>query len=199
MTVLSDQLSVIGEPAKCNGTRSAVFGRWLEDRENHMSVRDNRNASYLGKVSNFFSPSKIALGVDAAKSVGMEAKALGAEKALIVTDPGVVKAGLVEGIREALIDEKVRVVGVYDKVEVETPARVIDEAAAMARAGGFELIVGLGVAQPSTRQRGSRCSPRTRGVCSTTWAWTSPRRRRFPRFRYRLPQEAVPRSPGSLP
>ena len=97
----------------------------------------------LGRLSNFFSPSKIALGIDAAKTVGAEAKSLGATKALIVTDPGVVKAGLVEGIRQSLLTEKIEV-GVYDKVEFETPARIIDDAAAMARAGGFQLIVGLG-------------------------------------------------------
>jgi alcohol dehydrogenase class IV len=96
-----------------------------------------------GRLSNFFSPSKIALGIDAAKTVGMEVKSLGAAKALIVTDPGVVKAGLVEGIRQSLLAEKIEV-GVYDKVEFETPARVIDEAAAVARTGGFQLIVGLG-------------------------------------------------------
>jgi alcohol dehydrogenase class IV len=108
-----------------------------------MSLTDKTNGSYLGRVSNFFSPSKIALGVDAAKTVGTEAKALGARKVLIVTDPGVVKAGLVDGIRQSLLAQSIEV-GLYDKVEFETPARVIDEGAALARAGGFQLIVGLG-------------------------------------------------------
>jgi alcohol dehydrogenase class IV len=101
------------------------------------------NTPPLGRLSNFFSPSKIALGVDAAKTVGTEAKSLGAAKALIVTDPGVVKAGLVEGIRQSLLAQNIEV-GLYDKVEFETPARVIDEGATLARTGGFQLIVGLG-------------------------------------------------------
>jgi len=95
------------------------------------------------RIYSFFSPNKILLGVGAAKQVGKEAKFLDGRKALIVTDSGVVKAGLVESIKESLISENVEV-DIFDKVELEPPARVIDECARIAREDGYNIIVGLG-------------------------------------------------------
>jgi len=95
------------------------------------------------RICNFFSPSKIILGVAAAEQVGNEAKSLGGQKVLIITDPGVARVGLVEKIQEALISEKL-IVGIFDRVELEPPARVIDECADLVRKEGYDLIVGLG-------------------------------------------------------
>ncbi|MDH5493331.1 MAG: iron-containing alcohol dehydrogenase, partial [Myxococcales bacterium] len=47
-------------------------------------------------------PTRVAFGAGAARSVGTEAKALGAKSALVITDPGVLSAGLIEGITESL-------------------------------------------------------------------------------------------------
>ena len=95
------------------------------------------------RICHFFSPSKIILGVAAAEQVGNEAKSLGGQKVLIITDPGVARVGLVEKIQEALISEKL-IVGIFDRVELEPPARVIDECADLVRKEGYDLIVGLG-------------------------------------------------------
>lgn len=102
-----------------------------------------RSAYSIDKIYGFFSPNKILLGVGAAKQVGKEAKSLGSEKALIVTDPGVIKAGLLEGIQESLKSENVKV-GIFDRVELEPPARVIDECAKLAREENYNIIIGLG-------------------------------------------------------
>ena len=103
-----------------------------------------KNSFYpTDKICNFFSPNKIILGVAATKQVGREAKFLGGEKALIVTDPGVVKAGLLKGIQESLVSEEISV-GIFDRVELEPPARVIDECGKLAREGGYSIIIGVG-------------------------------------------------------
>ncbi len=47
-------------------------------------------------------PTRIVFGVGAVKSVGEEARAAGITRALIVTDPGVVRAGLCGPVEEAL-------------------------------------------------------------------------------------------------
>ena len=47
-------------------------------------------------------PTRIVFGVGAASETGSEAKRIGATKALIVTDKGVVAAGLLSPIEEAL-------------------------------------------------------------------------------------------------
>lgn len=103
-----------------------------------------KNSFYApGKISTFLSPNKINIGIGAAKQVGIDAKALGGKKALIVTDPGVVKAGLIDGIQESLESENVHT-GIFDRVIAEPPARVIDESAQIARKEGYDIIIGVG-------------------------------------------------------
>jgi alcohol dehydrogenase class IV len=99
--------------------------------------------TFTGRLDNFFSPNKIVLGAGAARSVGAEAEALGGEKAVIVTDAGIVKTGMVEGIRESLAAQGVDAV-VYDGVELETPARVIDDCAQFARRERCNIVIGFG-------------------------------------------------------
>ena len=95
------------------------------------------------RISNFLSPNKISIGIGAAKQVGIDSKALGGKKALIVTDPGVVKAGLIDSIQESLESEKVHT-GIFDRVVAEPPARIIDESAQIAREQGYDIIIGVG-------------------------------------------------------
>ncbi len=103
-----------------------------------------KNSFYApDKISTFLSPNKISIGIGAAKQVGVDAKALGGKKALIVTDPGVVKAGLIDGIQESLESENVHT-GIFDRVIAEPPARVIDESAQIARKEGYDIIIGVG-------------------------------------------------------
>lgn len=72
------------------------------------------------RLSVFLSPNRILLGIGAAEETGREVKALGAKKALIVTDPGVVEAGLVDQVKSSLESEDIEV-GVFQKVEPEPP------------------------------------------------------------------------------
>lgn len=97
----------------------------------------------LDKISTFLSPNKIILSTGATKQVGIESKALGGKKALIVTDPGVVKAGLIDGVQESLESEKINS-GIFDQVEAEPPARIVDECAQIARREGYDIIIGIG-------------------------------------------------------
>ncbi len=98
---------------------------------------------FADRQSVFFSPRKLVLSVGASKTVGAEVKALGSRKSLIVTDPGVLGTGTVEAIRESILAEGVEVI-VFDRVEIETPARVIDECAAFARREKCDAVIGLG-------------------------------------------------------
>lgn len=95
------------------------------------------------KAHVFFSPHKIVFGTGTAAAAGTEAKSLGASKVLIVTDPGVVKAGLLPSITGPLEAAKLPY-AVYDKIEAEPPLRCVDEAAALLRAERCDLVLGVG-------------------------------------------------------
>jgi len=122
-------------------------------------VQSNLN---MARLWFFSSPNRIIFGVGAAKQVGAEAKSLGGKKVLIVTDWGVAKAGLVETIEESLRSEKIRA-DVFDRVEIEPPARVVDECAQLVREEGYNLIVGLGGGSSLDTAKGAAIMATNRG------------------------------------
>lgn len=97
----------------------------------------------IDKVYHFFAPNKIVLGVGSARQVADEVKSLRRKNALVVTDQGVAKAGLLDAIMASLAAGGVSA-GVYDGVVADPPAGVVDECARVARDGGYDIIVGIG-------------------------------------------------------
>jgi alcohol dehydrogenase class IV len=95
------------------------------------------------KAHYFYAPHKVVFGLGAAAHLPAEAKALGAAKVLLVTDPGVVKAGLLQPLQEALAAAGLKS-AVFGEVIPEPPSQVVDQAARMFQAEGCDLIVGLG-------------------------------------------------------
>jgi alcohol dehydrogenase len=101
------------------------------------------NAPSLMNLFNFFSPSRIMLGVGAAREVGRVAKSLGGRRAVIVTDRGVAQLGIADEIKQHLLSAGMDV-EVFDRVELEPPAGVVDGCASYVRQTGFDIIVGVG-------------------------------------------------------
>lgn len=95
------------------------------------------------KLSTFLASKKTLLAQGAISQAGPEAKKLGAKKVLVVTDAGVIKAGLADTVRDSLSAAGLDV-GVFDGIEPEPPARVIDQCAGEFRQGGYDLCLGLG-------------------------------------------------------
>jgi alcohol dehydrogenase class IV len=89
----------------------------------------------------YFGPTKIVFGVGTARDVDMEMAGLGCRQALVVTDPGVMKAGLVEGVLKALGE---RCAGVWSDVPQDTGIGVVNRAAAFAREKGVDCVVSVG-------------------------------------------------------
>jgi len=94
-------------------------------------------------IHTFLSPNRILFGIDAVKAVATEGKQLGGSKALIVTDPGVVEAGLVEAITAPLDSEGIAF-SLYDQVEPEPPARIVEECSQYLKDQNCDLIIGVG-------------------------------------------------------
>ena len=97
----------------------------------------------MDKVNIFRSPNKVIFGNGVVTQVGAEAEKMGAKKALIVTDAGVVKSGLTAGVEDALKKLKIDY-GLFDRVEAEPPARIVDECAREVRENGYDIIIGIG-------------------------------------------------------
>jgi len=95
------------------------------------------------KIHSIFSPNKVLFGIGASREIGKEAKALGGTKVLIVTDPGVVNSGLVSSLR-ANLEEAGMKVFLFDRVEPEPSASLVDESAQLTKENGVDVVIGVG-------------------------------------------------------
>jgi alcohol dehydrogenase class IV len=89
----------------------------------------------------YFGPTKIVFGPGASRDVAMEMASLGCSRALVVTDPGVVRAGLAEGVVKALGE---RCTGIFSDVPQDTGVGVVNRAADFARQKGADCVVSVG-------------------------------------------------------
>lgn len=64
-------------------------------------------------------------------------------KILVVTDPGIVKANLLDGLLSTLQTAGIAPL-VYDKVVADPPERIVNDAIQFARSGGVNAVIGLG-------------------------------------------------------
>jgi alcohol dehydrogenase class IV len=101
------------------------------------------NGMIFEKAHVFYSPNKILFGPNTVKNVGNEAQQLGGRKALIITDPGVVQAHVIEPIKASLDAAGVSW-AVYDQVKPEPPVACVEEAAAKFKSEKCDLVVGVG-------------------------------------------------------
>jgi hydroxyacid-oxoacid transhydrogenase len=82
-------------------------------------------------------------GRGAAGDAGWELERLGVKRAMLVSDPGVVAAGMTDRVREA-IEASSMETEVWGSARVEPTADSFAEAAAFAADGGFDGFVGIG-------------------------------------------------------
>jgi len=87
---------------------------------------------------------KIFIGHGAVENnIGVIVKSLGAKRVLIVTDKGVVQAGLVDKVTQPLEKEKVEF-GIFDGCEPDAPIATIKSCAKFAKGGGYDLFISIG-------------------------------------------------------
>lgn len=97
----------------------------------------------MNKVNIFRSPNKVIFGNGTVSLVGAEAEKMGARKVLIVTDTGVVKGGLIAEVEKSLKASKIDC-GLFDRVEAEPPARIVDECAREVTEKKYDVLIGVG-------------------------------------------------------
>lgn len=88
-------------------------------------------------------PTAIKHGIGAIKHIGEEIKALGSDKVLLVTDPGIHNAGVTKPVIENLEASGVEVV-LFNKVEPNPPVRLIEEGSKFYTAENCNGLVAVG-------------------------------------------------------
>ncbi|EKS27477.1 iron-containing alcohol dehydrogenase [Afipia felis] len=91
----------------------------------------------------FQSTKSLLMEPGASARIGELAKALGCSSVLLVTDPGVMAAGLLQAGLKGLAQAGIAV-AVFSEVEADPPVHVIERAVAMARSAKADGIVAIG-------------------------------------------------------
>src|SRR5215472_16313498 len=89
------------------------------------------------------SPTRLVQRLGAIRELGSEAALLGIRRPLLVTDPGVKAAGLLDTALEALRSSDVEPV-VFDRVKANPPVELVDAGAAEYKAQGCDGLVAIG-------------------------------------------------------
>ena len=86
-------------------------------------------------------PTKIIFGENAVDDVAVEVDGLGGTKALIVTDEGIEKTGLVERLERALGE---KCAGVFDRCIQDSGVHIVEEGYEFAKGKGVDVLVSIG-------------------------------------------------------
>jgi len=101
----------------------------------------------LTDLFEFKSPARVVFGLNVIEKLGAEITAIGGKKALLVTDPGVKKAGLVGRVEKKLKEASIGY-EVFDKVEANPRLSTVHAGAAVYREQKCDLIIGIGGGSP---------------------------------------------------
>ncbi len=94
-------------------------------------------------ANTFITTPRIVFGVGSIRQVGEEVRRLGADRCLLVTDPGLVEAGIAPRVERMLRDAGLEV-AVYSGVEPDPRYQIAEDCARAARDGGAGCLVAVG-------------------------------------------------------
>lgn len=104
------------------------------------------------ELRKFVAP-EIIFGVGALRQAGRSAKKFGAQKALVVTDPGVIRAGWVEAVLDSLKEEGIPAV-VFQAVTPNPKDHEVAAGTDFYRANGCDVIIAVGGGSPMDCAKG---------------------------------------------
>src|SRR5262245_8363050 len=97
----------------------------------------------MSTIRSFSIPTVMKHGLGAIGALGGEAQALGMRRPLLVTDPGIVRAGLLGRASAPLKAARLDYVG-FDRVAANAPAALVDQAAEIYRRENCDGVIGFG-------------------------------------------------------
>lgn len=92
----------------------------------------------------FINTVKVMSGLKALDNIAYELSILGSKRPIVITDKGVVGAGLTETLIDAIGGTDTTVGALYDDVPVDSSNKVVNEIAALYRERGCDSIVAIG-------------------------------------------------------
>ncbi len=95
------------------------------------------------RITLFRTTKRIVFGTGAVEKVGAEVQGLKKKKVLVVTDPGIVQAGLLEPLKNSLKAADIPF-ALFDEVEPDPRIEVVRQCAEMGRKEGVEALIGYG-------------------------------------------------------
>ncbi len=131
-------------------------------------------------VRNFEIPTVMNHGLGAVKTLADEAKAMGMKRPLIVTDQGIVKAGLVEQVSQPLQAANMDY-ALFDRVVPNPAIALVDEGAEFYRRRECDGIIGLGGGSPMDTAKAIGVVATNGGsILEYEWADPQPIKKRIP-------------------
>lgn len=109
----------------------------------NFNIPSHLQREFFFQTAGIHPPNGILFGFNTVNKVGELAGKLGAKKALLVTDEGIVQVGFADLVREAMEKEGLKV-EVFRKVDPEPHIEAADALHEMVHKTDFDLVVGLG-------------------------------------------------------
>jgi alcohol dehydrogenase class IV len=103
----------------------------------------SRSGDNVMAITKFALNTQVLIGSGACREIGALADQLGVRNILLVTDAGLVKAGLADRVA-APLDRTRFTVTLYSEVEPDPTVNVVDRGAAQCREAGCELVLAVG-------------------------------------------------------
>jgi alcohol dehydrogenase class IV len=94
-------------------------------------------------IRNFYKSTKIIYGLGSISNIGIEVKNLNAKKVLVVTDKGIVGAGVYDKIKNILNDNNINLL-LYDEVKANPVIANVKDGFALFKQNNPDIIIGLG-------------------------------------------------------
>jgi len=98
----------------------------------------------LKEYYEFYTPKKTIYGANMAAEIGQEAEQIGGTKAMIITDKGVMEAGLAEDVKKSVEKSSVELVEVFADVPVNSEIEVCIEIAKIGAEKGVDILISVG-------------------------------------------------------
>lgn len=102
----------------------------------------------------FFNSCKIISGKKALDNLPYELRFFGAERPIIITDKGVVNAGLIEHVKKAFHSSEMTIGAIFDDVPPDSSLTLVNEIAAVYRENQCDSFVAVGGGSPMDTAKG---------------------------------------------